>query len=1039
MHKQKGFLAWLCYKPMYINLALFFIIASGLYSILTIKKESLPKVTINEIEIYAFYKNAGSKYIDSNIISKIEQAIKNLEGIKNIRSVAKNNYGMINVELKQNYDAEKCLNEVEKKIDQINDFPSGLDKPTAEIIEMNKQAMIINIESNMDYRKHQNLATEIKKEIETTENIGEVSMRTKQYEINILITPEKAKEHDLSLSQIAEKVEKYSKNISGGTIKTKNQTISIESNIEKKYVNDYKKIKIKSMKNGELLLLSDIAEIKEIISEDEESITRVNGKPSMLIFIKESDNGDTVTIANRIKKYIKQKNKQIAGKAKIEILEDTSEDIKTRIETMISSLAYGSIFVFLTLAIFLETKLAFWVAVGIPVCFLAALACMPLSFFNVTLNLASMFGFIMVLGILVDDAIVIGESAYSSMKKNGHSVDSILEGVKKVSVPAIFGVLTTMTICIPMLNNEGYNSENLRNIGTVVLLCLFFSLIESKIFLPCHIANMSQKKIHNETLSKWKLQTNNILDSWVNNQFSRYLQTALTYKYTTISLFISLLVISIGAIITQNIKFNMDPEIEESRVSLVIKTEEDTNIDTAKMYNKMAETALYETMEELEQKYGKNQMKFNYASVYSSKKSILMVKLIDIEDRDTNTKEVESIWKSKMPKLEKALEVNFKKRNNKIKDFDIEIQIQSTNPQQAEQLVRIAKEKLKAETGVTYVVDSMSSSQKSMNIALNSVGNSMNISLYSIMRQINQNINGIEATSFFRSSEEIKVKVTYPKKNRDSINDIYDMEIINQEGKKIPLVSIATITIQDSSKSIRKFNGKQTLTVKAQVEEGKSNPAYIESKILQELHELTTSEYTEATVITSSINVDNKKEIYKTISSFMLALVVVYILLAIPLESYLQPFLVMITIPFGLIGVIAGHLIMGLNLSYMSIIGFITLSGIAVNDSLVMIDFINNNKTESKTIHEQLIYAAQKRFRAVFLTSITTIAGLMPMLVTNSEETQLMIPVATSMVFGVGFTTIVTLILIPAIYTAIIDIKEKNKNAIIKNKQQVFD
>ena len=928
--------------------------------------------------------------------------------------------------MKTDADKKEALDEIKQQVDQISDFPAEAETPKVKLEKWKILSIIIGLTSDLNPTAHKELAKDIKKELEQIPDMGEVYLRGQQdYEVNIFVSPEVLQEYQLSFNDISDAIKKNSKDISAGSINTDHGRITISGQGYKERGHEFEQLVIKTLPNGEPIFLSDIATIQDGFTESERYST-LNGKPSLAIGIKQIDGLDTVEIARLVKNYIKKKQNQLPEGTELVVIYDISKHVSSRLDMMSSNLFYGALFVFAMLALFLEIKLAFWVIIGLPICFLGTLFFMPLEPFGLTLNMASMFGFILVLGIIVDDAIVIGESAHQSIQKHGQSLDSIIAGAKKVAIPATFGVLTTIAAFIPMFISTGPMSSDLINLSTVVILCLIFSLIESKLILPSHLAHMRPSQPSQNKLVQYKQAFNRAFDHWVHHGFRRFITSILNMKYTVISSFFALMLISIALVVGGQVRFLFEPEMEVDETQFSLEMEDGTSRQKTLSYILEAEKALLRVKKELEQEYEQPQIVHFYTLLNSNTFAEVQVILADDDVRQITTTELENRWRAYLPQFSQVKKMTFGEAPEK-KSADIGIQLTSTDVQQSQAVAELVKQELSQFPGVYEISDNLATRQDEIVLQLTAVGRSMGLSLTKLTQEVRKKIYGTEVLSLLRDEETVKVMLRYPKKARQSLADIQHMDIQISADQFVPLTRVATLKLQPALTSISHINGMQSIRVDAMADKSIAEPIKIINKVIDTLTPVIAKQYPEVKLDMGQDNAESQKSLYQSLQNFCIALLIIYILIAIPLQSYTQPLLIMSVIPFSLIGAVMGHFILGLPLSPLSVMGIIALSGVVVNDSLVMIDFINQAKTKDQDLKSALIDAATYRFRSIFLTSITTAGGLLPILAETSLQAQYIIPMAVSLAFGILFATLVTLCFIPALYLALDDVSKLYK------------
>jgi multidrug efflux pump subunit AcrB len=707
-----------------------------------------------------------------------------------------------------------------------------------------------------------------------------------------------------------------------------------------------------------------------------------------------------------------------------------------RLQLMLDSMKSGAVLVFLMLALFLRVRLAFWVMMGLPVCFLGTLLFMPMAFIDVTINVISLFAFILVLGIVVDDAIVMGESAHSESEEHGHSVESVIRGVQKVAMPATFGVLTTIAAFLPITMDDGPSSAFGQAIGYVVILCLLFSLVESKLILPAHLAHMKKPKVvkpGSKNPLDWLRNGVNMIQGSVDHNLSKYidniyrpsLEIAIKYRYGVIMLFISLILVCAGLYGGGLVRFIGQPKIPHDFPRIKIEM----NVDASEKATLAAALAIEETLynvdKKVEDEYGQRMISDMQVDLRSQTSAEVMTKLVDPQLRPMDTFALAELWRQAMPQIPgvKSFTIQDSLMGGGREDGDISFRLEGNDETQLVAASLALKEKLNGLKGVSDVNDSRQSSAKEVQFQLKPLANVLGLTLANIASQVGNSFYGLEAQRIIRNGEEIKVMLRYPEEQRNSIALVQDVLIKTPQGAELPLSEVADIKVVQGVNSIRRENGSRTINVWASVDADQAEPFKLAKDIRDNFIPELLIKYPQVRSEVSG-NIQEQLDSANTqMRDFILSLLVIYSLLAVPLRSYIQPVMIMSVIPFGVIGSVMGHIILGIDLSALSMFGIIAAAGVVVNDSLVMVDYVNNSRKAGVPMRLAVLNAGCKRFRAIMLTSLTTFIGLVPIMSETSMQAQMVIPMAVSLAFGVLFATVVTLCLIPCLYIAIEDSK----------------
>ena len=864
------------------------------------------------------------------------------------------------------------------------------------------------------------------------------------YEISIEVSKDKLREYGLSFTDIATAVRSYSRNMSAGQIRAENGYINLRVENQAYRGHEFEQIPVVTLADGTRIVLGEIATIDDGFEEGLQ-YSKFNGENSVTLFIGAADNQSITDIAAVVKKYVEKKSAVLPESVKLETWVDMTYYLEGRLNMMVDNMKSGAVLVFIMLALFLRVRLAFWVMMGLPVCFLGTLLVMPLEFVNVTINVISLFAFILVLGIVVDDAIVMGESAHDEIEEHGHSTDNVIRGVKRVAMPATFGVLTTIAVFLPFLFGEGPSSAFGKAIGSVVILCLIFSLIESKLILPAHLVKMKMKAFNPKNpIDRLRAWIDLNLKKFIDTVYSPALAVFIAYRYGVLMFFISLMLISGGLFSGGFVRFVGQPKIPHDFPRVTVEM----NVDAS-------EKATLETLlniqgvinridKDIEAKYGNSMISDMQVDLRTRTSGQLMVKLVVPELRPMNTFELADLWREAIPNYPgvKSFTIGDNLFGGGRDDGDIAFRLESKNDAELLAAARELKVKLNSLKGLGDVNDSRQTSAKEVQFELKPLAYSLNLTLADIASQVSYSFYGLEAQRILRDSEEVKVMVRYPLEQRSSVGHVDDVMIQAPNGAELPLSELAVITLQEGVTRIRRENGNRTINVWASVDAEQVEPFKVANDIRDNFIPELLNKYPQVkSEVTGSIQ-EEMEGADSQLRDFVISSMIIFSLLAIPLKSYSQAMMIMVVIPFGIIGAVLGHFILGMDLSALSVMGILAAAGVVVNDSLVMVDYVNNARKRGVRLKDAVMHAGNKRFRAIMLTSITTFIGLVPIIFFEvSAQAQIVIPMAVSLAFGVLFATIVTLVLIPCLYLIVEDIKAlfRRKKKVSQTETPVLD
>jgi multidrug efflux pump subunit AcrB len=1053
---NRGLIAWFARNSVAANLLMIIIIIGGLLTASTIRKQFFPQVEINWVEFSAFYPGAAPQEVEEGITIKVEEALERVQGLKRVITYSNRNSASGYFRIEDSYDPQVVLDEIKSEIDSISSFPDGMERPRVERIKLRQEVFYISLYGDIAPKQLKELGEKIHDElmqlplVNITEFYGGLD-----YEIAIEVSKDKLREYNLTFNDIAKAVRGYSRNMSAGQIKAENGYINLRVQNQAYVGYEFENLPLITLEDGTNLLLGDIATVIDGF-QDGIQYSKFNGKNSVTFFVGASNDQSMTDVAKVVNQYVEEKQVSLPQGLKLDTWVDMTYYLEGRLDLMLDSMKSGAVLVFIMLALFLRVRLAFWVMMGLPVCFLGTLLFMPMAMIDVTINVISLFAFILVLGIVVDDAIVMGESAHTESEKNGQNIDSVIKGVKKVAMPATFGVLTTIAAFLPITLDDGPSSAFGQSIGYVVILCLLFSLVESKLILPAHLARMKHKTVvkpgSKNPLDLMRLGVNflqgkvdNGLQYVINNLYYPSLKLAVKYRYAVIMLFISFIMICAGLYAGGIIRYVGQPKIPHDFPRVSIEMNVDASENATLSAALAIEKALYGVDNEIEAKYGQKMISDMQVDLEGRTQANIMTKLVDPELRPMDTFALAELWRQAMPTIPgvKSFKIQDNLFDSGRDDGDISFRLEGKDEAQLIAASRELKDKLNTLKGVGDVNDSRQSSAKEVQFKLKPLANSVGLTLADVATQVSASFYGLEAQRILRNGEEIKVMLRYPEDQRNAITHVTEVMIQTAAGAEIPLSEIAEIEVTQGVSGIRRENGNRTINVWGSVDAAQAEPFKLAQDIRDNFIPELLKKYPRVKSEVSGSIQEQMESANTQLRDFIISLLVIYSLLAVPLKSYLQPVMIMSVIPFGVIGSVLGHMILGIDLSALSLFGIIAAAGVVVNDSLVMVDHINRARLEGIVMKVAVIDAGCRRFRAILLTSLTTFIGLVPIMAETSMQAQMVIPMAVSLAFGVLFATIVTLVLIPCLYVMIEDIKalftrRLTQNAIAFDTQQAL-
>ncbi|MCG9580525.1 efflux RND transporter permease subunit [Vibrio tubiashii] len=1033
-NKQKGLIAYFANNSVAANLLMAFILIIGTVSFFFVQRQMFPNIEVNYINVSAQYPGASPQEIEESILIKLEESLKDVTGIKKAVSSAYRGSGNIELEIGVDEDIDAVLDKVKQKVDSTSNFPDAMEPIQVYQYEWRQDVIEMALVGDRTLLELKPIAKQIEDELLQLNNVALVELGAPEYEIAVEIEPRVLQKYSLTLNDVSNAIKRYSANYSAGEVRTNAGMISVR--IENQYYKgeEFRAIPVKIGANGGKVLLQDIATIKDGFTEDDRYF-RYSGQNAMYLSVKATKDQNMVTVAESVKAYIEQKNQTLPSDLKIKTLVDMTYYLNARLDMMLKNLLQGAVLVALMLSLFLRVKLAMWVMIGLPVCFLGAVMMMPAI--GVSINIISLFAFIMVLGIVVDDAIVIGESAYSEIEKSGGGVDNVVRGVKRVATPATFGVLTTMAVFAPFLMSKGIESAFFFGIASIVILCLFFSLIESKLILPSHLAHSKFKPIKK---GSWRDRFNTRFFGFINGPYKRFVKWCTHWRWSVFATFIGVLAITIAMVMASYVRIVPSPKVPHDFPSIKLVMNDNVSSEQTIEALKLIESTVLTIDQEIEQETGQKMIRDILTFSQGRKEGRLVIPLVDEELRPFNTFELARRWRERIPSIPGLKMLNVSDNVNddeKGDEFGFLLygsDIESLNSAGRELILNLQQQK-----GLFDISSSIDSGSQEVLLSLAPVAYDLGLDLFDIATQVGGSFYGGEAQRVLRDGEEIKVMVRYPQLTREAFSSLRYAVITTPDGKKVMLGDVVEINQKPGVSSIRREGGYRSVYVYGSIDEELVEPNQIVEQINTEvIPDILTAYLGVKSELGGTIE-EQQAQQDEQIIFFIAGMIIVYILLAVPLKSYTQPLIIMSVIPFSLTGAIWGHYWFGLDLSMMSTFGLIAAAGVVVNDSLVMTDYVNQVRARGVAIKEAAIEAGCARFRAITLTSITTFVGVLPIMFETSLQAKFVIPMAVALGFSVLFATLLTLILVPCLYLMLEDIKgifTRLKRLIMRNKSQ---
>ncbi|TNF71099.1 MAG: efflux RND transporter permease subunit [Acidobacteria bacterium] len=1043
---MKGIIAWFADNGVAANLIMILIIVGGVVTLFGIKQEVFPEFSADVISVRVLYPGAAPEEVEEGVVVRIEEAIQDLEGIDKISSNAAENMGTVLVELIQGTNTQKMLNDVKARVDAIDTFPVDSEEPVIEEAMIRRQVLEIAVSGDADERALKVLGERIREDLVAQPGITQAELAAvRPYEISIEVSEEALRQYGLTFEQVARAVRQSSLDLPGGKIKTEGGEILLRTKAQAYRGREFEELPLLTLADGTRLAVGDVATVVDGFA-DTERWSRFNGKPAVLIQVFRVGSEGALGVAGVVKDYLETARDTVPEGIELTVWQDQTRILKSRLDLLLKNGRNGFILVVLVLALFLKLRLAGWVSLGIPISFLGAIALMPTL--DVSVNLVSLFAFIIVLGIVVDDAIIVGENIYSHYQRGREGLAAAVDGAQEVVTPVVFAVLTGVAAFAPLLAVTGNIGKIMRVIPLIVIPTLLFSLVESLLVLPNHLSHLRHDQDHvarTRIGRLWmRLQEafSDGLQVVIERSYQPSLSRAIEWRYLTLAAMLALLIITFGVLRGGWIKFNFMPVIEADNSASYLTMPQGTPVSVTARMVRNIESAALELAAELEQENGGQPIRrvmttigdqpfrtaagpaaLNVGADFSATHlGEVNLELAPSEERDITSTEVADRWREKVGAIPDAVELTF---TSSLFSSGEAINVELSGPR-VERLREFAtrlKEELRSYPGVRDITDSFRAGKRELELVITPEAEAAGLTQADLARQVRQAFYGEEVQRIQRGRDDVKVMVRYPESRRLSLGDVEDLRIRTPSGTEVPFTTAADAKLSRGPATIRRTNRRRVVNVTADVNQAVANANDIIADLEAEVLPRLLADYPEIRYSLEGEQQQQRETLTGLARGFVIALLVIYALLAIPFKSYFQPLIVMSAIPFGLIGAVWGHVVLGMDLAILSMFGIVALTGVVVNDSLVMVDFINRSFRQGVPLTEAIRTAGSSRFRPILLTSLTTFAGLTPLLLERSMQARFLIPMAVSLAFGVLFATFITLILVPSLYAIQEDIR----------------
>ncbi len=1022
MKKSKGPIAWMVKNPVAANLLMALCLVGGFFTFTTLKQEVMPDMTTDMVTISVSYSGGTPEEMEQSVCLAAEEAVRSLEGIDEVTSIAKEGSATISAELMEGVDRVKVYQDIKSEIDRITTFPDGAEEPVVSLSARRRNAISLALYGDTSEMNLRMLAEQIRTRLLQSEHITQVDLTgTRDLEISIEVSQDDLRRYNLDHQSLADSIKMQSREISGGGIKTDSGETLLRMQERRNDGSDFTQAPVLASEDGTPLNLGSIGTVIDGF-EDTDRFALYNGKPAIMLDIYRAGEQTPFQISETVEDLLPQIKKQLPEGIGIAVLSDQTEVFSQRADLLLRNGVMGLILVLLVLGLFLEIRLAFWVMMGIPVSFLGCMLLMPAA--GLSINMITMFAFIVALGIVVDDAIVVGENIYHHLQNGMDPMQAAVTGTREVGGPVGFSILTNIVAFIPLILLPGMMGRVIGMLPIIVISVFIISWVESLYILPSHLSHLRQREPKGVfgILHRAQQRFSNSFRNWVKTKYGPFLDLCLTHRYVVVSAALAVLILTAGYWASGRMGFSMFTTVEsdyaKASATLPFGVPVETTEAVAKRLVKGAEEVLKETghpelVEGIFADTGRSGSHTTQVQVFLAEP--------EIRDEIMGTEAFVEAWREKVGEIPGVRFIRYASdEGGPGSGAALTIELRHDDIDTLEKAAQDLAVELNTYALIQDVNDGVEEGKTQFDFTLKPEAISLGLSANDIGQQVRAAFEGTEVLRQQRGRNEVKVQVRLPEAERTRMYHFENFILRTPDGGEVMLSDVVDVNVGTAYTTINRRNSMRTLTLTADVRP-QSKVGDVMAKLDADYFPQLLSQYPGLDYSYEGHTADSRESFKSMAITIPLVLLAIYALLAIPFRSYAQPLIVMISIPFGIIGAIIGHLLLGYEMTMMGVIGMLALSGVVVNDALVLISFANQRRAHHANAHDAVVSAGIQRFRPILLTTLTTFGGLMPMMLETSRQAKFMIPMAISLGFGILFATFIALILVPSLYMVIDD------------------
>ncbi len=1027
---MRSIVQWSVNRPAVANLLMLFLLLMGGYSAWTMQREMFPEFSLDRIQVSVVYKGASAEEMEESVCVKIEEEIAGLEGVDRITSRSVEGRCQVMVELETDCDLAKAYNDIKNAVDQVDTFPDESETPLTVEITRKRAVIKVAVFGDLSEQALTAMAEKVKNDLMQMPEISQVELiGNREHEISVEIPENNLRKYGLTLAGVADLIKRNSLDLPAGTIQADTGKVLIRTKGLRYTAKEFEDLIVLSRIDGTVVPLSQIATLRDSF-EEVDIRARMDGKPAIIVKVDKTSRQDAIEIADKVKAYVKEKNATLPETIRLAAWDDDSLIIKSRLSLLVRNGLQGLFLVLVILALFLRIRTALWVAMGIPISMMGAFFFLDL--YGFTLNMISMFSFIIVLGIVVDDAIVIGENIYQQLEAGETPLTAAVEGAGQMAYPVINAVTTTIVAFAPMLFVAGMMGKFMSVFPLAIMAVLLVSLAEVFVILPSHLAHM---KLEQDMTRRWspfvmlervRRAVDEQLQRFIDTVFVPVMDSIMTHRYIFLAAAVASLVFCFGLVAGGRISFVLFPKVDSDRITATLILPEGTSIKATEAAVAKFENAAREMAALYPRKDGKSIIQHIFSLAggtldneeSGSHVAEVVVRLISSEERGIASSKITAAWRELTGEIPDTLALTFGSGagpGKRLGGRPIEVQLLGDDMDQLLAAADSLKRELAQFTGVEDVQDSYRPGKNEFRLSLKEGARQLGISLADLARQIRSSFWGEEPLKVQRGRNEVTIRVRYPENERMAPGDLENMKVRTADRKEIPFKHVAQVVEDHGPAIIKRVYGHRAVTVTADVDEDKANAREVLAKLSEGFFEKLKRDHPGLSILLEGQQKETQESMGSLFKGFVVALFLIYILLVNMFRTYTQPLIIMAAIPFAFIGIFIGHLLFGMDFTMLSMFGVMALAGIVVNDSLLLLEASNREHDKGLSRHDALIAGARNRFRQIILTTLSTIAGLTPIMLETSVQAQFLKPMTITVVFGLLASTVLILLLIPAL------------------------